>query len=456
MGKLFGTDGVRGIVNKDLTPELAFNLASSICETFGKGSTFLIGRDVRLGGEVLFSAIISGLTSTGCQPYDGGLAPTPAIQYNIRKNDMFDGGIIITASHNPPMYNGIKVIDADGIEVSREKEKEIEEVFFSARYSYVSWSKANISLKKYPGLIDEYLNGIIVHIDSEIIKRKSPKVVIDCANSVGSLVIPQLVRMLGGKPLSLNAHLDPYFPGREPEPTPDSLVVASKLVLESKASFGVGTDGDADRSIFIDDHGNIHWGDKTAIVLAPFLKEKNPQSPPRVYTGVSSSYLIEDLLKEYGIEIVWMKVGSVDISRRLVKEGGLFGFEENGGTMYPPHQPVRDAAMTVALMLELISKSSIPLSQLYSVYPHTYTIKTKYPIERSISQKIINKLENEYSSYKKITIDGIKVLLDDGWFLVRPSGTEPVLRVMIEMKTKEGAQRLLARIEKIINEVARK
>jgi len=453
VARLFGTDGVRGVINENLNAEMALKLGMAICTTFGEGSRFLVGRDVRLGGDILIKAVVSGLESGGCTPYLCGYAPTPAVQYAIRSTQLFDGGIVVTASHNPPMYNGIKVIDSDGIEVPREKEREIEKVFFEERFSRVPWFKGDLSERMFAEVLDIYVKGIIEQVDKNKIREKHLTVVFDGANSVGSLVIPRVIRLLGGKPISLNAHLDPYFPGREPEPTPETLALAAQLVKASSADFGVGVDGDADRAIFIDDRGNVYWGDRTAVVLAPFLKERNPELPPVVYTGVSSSSFIEDLLREHGIKVVWLKVGSVDISRELVDKGGLLGFEENGGIMYPPHQPVRDAAMGTALMMQLIAEKSVKLSEEYSRFPRTYVIKTKYPLTRDLAVNVVERVKQEFSSFRTIPIDGVKVIFDDGWLLVRPSGTEPVLRVMIEMLNEKRAKEIKAKIESTIHSI---
>ena len=455
MGKLFGTDGVRGVVNLELDPLLAYRLAQSICEVFGKGSYILVGRDVRSGGEMLVKSVIAGLLSCGCKACYAGLAPTPAIQYAVRNHDEFDGGIIVTASHNPPMYNGIKVVAEDGVEIPREMEEEIEEVYFQGRVKTVDWRSLCEDVKRLDSVIDEYIAGVIDLVDQYRIRQKKMTVIVDAANSVGALTVPRVVRELGGKPVSLNSHLDPLFPGREPEPTPETLRLASKVVVEAEASFGVGLDGDADRSIFIDDKGKVYWGDRTAVVLVPFLKEKHPELPPRIHTGVSSSFFIEDILSRNGVEVRWLKVGSVGIARAMIKERSLLGFEENGGIMYPPHQPVRDATMATALMMEMLAYTGQKLSELYRVYPETYTIKTKYPMSRGEALKVVEAVKERFKGHRMVTIDGVKVLLEDGsgWFLVRPSGTEPVLRVMIECLDENRAVNLKEIIENIIKEV---
>ncbi len=451
MGKLFGTDGVRGVVNKDLTPELALKLGEAIGTFFGEDSRILVGGDIRAGREMVKYAVIAGLVSTGARVYDAGLTPTPALQYVV-KSEGFDGGVVITASHNPPQYNGIKVIDSDGIEVSREKEREIEDIFFSNKIHRAPWKLLVDRVKPYPYVNELYVKAVVSHVDRELIRSRGFKVVVDPANSVGAITTPWVLRELGVKVVTINGNLDPGFPGREPEPTVETLETTARIVKEVGADFGVGHDGDADRAIFIDDKGRIWWGDRSAALLAKFIAEKHKDLPRRVYTAVSSSTLVEEVLNPLGIDVVWLPVGSVGISRKLVEEDGLCGFEENGGFMYPLHHPVRDGAMTTALMLQLLAEERRSLSELFDELPYYYSIKTKIYMSRDKALKAVEAVKQAYSGYRQVTIDGVKVFGEDFWFLVRPSGTEPLLRIMIEGKSKETIEKLLEDIKKTVLE----
>ncbi len=452
MSSLFGTDGVRGVVNRELTVDLALKLGLAIGSYFGEGAKLLIGRDVRFGGEMLKHAVIAGLLSTGVRVYDAGLVPTPCLQYNIKVGD-YDGGVMITASHNPPEYNGIKVIGSNGVEIPREAEKEIEEIFFEGRVKPVTWSSVVNEIHKHPNAIEMYVDGILEHIDVNKIKAKRFSIVVDPANSVGTLSATLLARKLNVRIVTVNGNLDSAFPGREPEPTVSSLKETAEIVKSVNADFGVGFDGDADRAIFIDDRGRVHWGDRSATILCKFIAEKEKRKG-RVYTGVSSSILIEEYLKPYGIEIVWMKVGSVDIAHAMLKDPNILcGFEENGGFMYPKHQYVRDGTMTLALMLELLSSERRKLSELFDELPQYIPLKTKIPMKREDALKVVEALKERYKNYRLITIDGVKIMLKDSWILVRPSGTEPVLRIMAEAKSEEKLKKLVDEVKSVISEV---
>ena len=356
---LFGTNGIRGVVNKELTVEMAIKIGAAIGTFFDHG-TLIVGFDARTSGSMLAKAVISGLNATGCSVLLAGLAPTPALQYAIRKHKT-DGGVIITASHNPPEYNGIKAIWKDGIELSHEQELRIERVFFSDRMRYADWKTIGTT-RELSGVIDEYVETIKQHVNIDGIAEKHYHVVVDGANSVGSLAAPRLLRELGCKVTTINANIDGTFPGRLPEPRPENLKELSLTVKAVQADLGVAYDGDADRSVFVDERGEIYWGDKTfALVEKDFLQKNKGE---RIVTPVSSSTLIKDIADAYGGELVWTKVGSVTVSHTMKKMKAKLGGEENGGIFYGPHLAVRDGAMALALLLDIMARSGQKLSKL--------------------------------------------------------------------------------------------
>jgi phosphomannomutase/phosphoglucomutase len=451
MPRLFGTDGVRGVLGEKMTPELAQQLGRAIGAYFGKGFRILVGRDARSGGAMIKSAVIAGLLGEGVKVYDADLIPTPGLQYNVKEGP-FDGGVMITASHNPPEYNGIKVIGSDGIEIPHEDEEIIEEYFFNSHASKLPWRSYTYDPILRNDLIENYIEGILSQVDVEKIRKKTFKVIVDCANSVGSLVTPKLLSRLNVKYVSLNCNLDPMFPGREPEPSPETLRPAIALLREVKADLIVGHDGDADRAIVGDDKGRILWGDRDGALLSAFAAEIWSSLPRRVYTGVSSSILVEDYLKPKGIDVIWTPVGSVTISRTIVREGGaISGFEENGGYMHVPHQIVRDGPMKTVLLLYMMAETGAKLSEMVDQLPVYYPIKTKLPATREQARCAVEKVKEYYSNYRLVTIDGVKVLGEGFWILVRPSGTEPVVRIMLEAKTPEEAKSLLEKVKQIIS-----
>lgn len=437
--RLFGTNGIRGVVNKELTPETAIKIASAIGTFFKKGK-LVVGYDARTSGPMLAKAVVAGLNATGRNIFLAGMAPTPALQYAV-KNHKTDGAVIITASHNPPQYNGIKVIWNDGIELSREQEIEIENIFFDEKIQLADWNTIGTN-QKLPGIIDEYVEAIKKHVNVSRITEKHFHVVVDAANSVGSLAAPYLLRDLGCKVTTINANIDGTFPGRLPEPRPENLKDLALTVKAVKADLGVAYDGDADRSVFVNEHGEIYWGDKTFALAEKHFLRTNPGE--KIVTPVSSSTLVKDIADAYNGELVWTKVGSVTVSQTMKKLKAKLGGEENGGIFYGPHQSVRDGAMATALMLDIMAETNEKFSKLVDELPRYFIEKGKVECPEELKTKVLEKLIDQVKGLNISTIDGVKIWSEDkSAILMRPSGTEPVYRLYAEAKKKDKALKLV-------------
>jgi phosphomannomutase/phosphoglucomutase len=447
--KLFGTNGIRGVVNKELTPEMAIKLGSAIGTFFGK-KNLVLGYDARTSGPMFAKAVTSGLTATGCNVFFAGMASTPALQYAV-KNHCMGGGVIITASHNPPEYNGIKVIWNDGIEISHEQETEIEDIYFENKPVFAEWDK--LGAKHELAVVnDEYVEAIKKHVNTSEIAEKHYHVVVDAANSVGSIATPQLLRELGCKVTTLNANIDGTFPGRLPEPRPENLKEIAIAVKAVGADLGVAFDGDADRSIFVDENGEIYWGDKTFALIEKHFLIENPNA--KIVTPVSSSTLIKDVAEAYKGEINWTKVGSVTVSQTMKKVKAKLGGEENGGVFYGPHQAVRDGAMTTALILGIMAKTGEKLSKLIAEQPQYFLEKGKVECPEDKKEKVLKKLLEQVKGASISTIDGVKIWFEDkSAILIRPSGTEPIYRLYAEAKNQEKALTLIRNYSITLKEI---
>jgi phosphomannomutase/phosphoglucomutase len=435
--RLFGTNGIRGVVNEVMTPDFAVKMGEAI-GTFFEGKKIFVGCDGRTSNQMLSKAVIVGLMSTGCTVYYIGLAPTPAVQYAVKYFGA-DGAIIVTASHNPPQYNGIKVVDSSGVEIFEEKEKKIEEIYRSQKFNLVSWDKLGRVIR-YPDVLEVYKEGVKKQVDVEAISKAKFKVVVDPANGVGALVIPYLLRELGCEVRTINAQIDGSFPGRLSEPRIERLKDLSDNVKSTGANLGVALDGDADRSIFVDEKGTAHWGEKTGAVFAEYIVKRNPRAV--VVTPISSSKLIEDIVKKHNGKLVWTKVGSTTVTRVMLKEKGTISFEDNGGVFYGPHQAVRDSAMATALMLEVLAKTGKSLSQLIAELPEYHIVKTNIECPDNLKTKVLALVLQKTKECERLTIDGIKVFRGEASVLIRPSGTEPIFRVYSEGRTREAAEEL--------------
>ncbi|MCD6431185.1 phosphoglucosamine mutase [Candidatus Bathyarchaeota archaeon] len=447
--RLFGTNGIRGVVNKELTVEKTIKISSAIGNFFQKGN-LIVGYDARTSGPMLARAVIAGLTATGCNILLVGMAPTPALQFAVKKHQT-DGAVIITASHNPPEYNGIKVIWNDGIELSREQEIKIENIFFNDEINYAEWNRIG-TIHDLPRVINDYIDAIKKHVNTDEIAEKQFHVVVDPANSVGSLAAPRLLRELGCKVTTINANIDGTFPGRLPEPRPEYLKDLSLTVKAVNADLGVAYDGDADRAIFVDEEGTIYWGDKTFALIEKHFLMENPGE--KIVTPVSSSTLVKDVAEAYGGKIVWTKVGSVTVSHKMKELNAKLGGEENGGVFYGPHQSVRDGAMATALILDIMAKTDGKLSKLLGEMPRYYIEKGTVECPNELKEKTLERLEKEVSGPNISTIDGIKIWFEDkSAILMRPSGTEPIYRLYAEAKNAEKALQLIHEYSEKLKEI---
>ena len=434
---LFGTNGIRGIINEDLTPEFITKIGIAIGTYFGR-ENILLGYDARTSNNILSKAIAAGMASTGTNVYDVGLAPTPALQFAVKHFKM-GGAVIITASHNPPEYNGLKVVAGDGIEIPREEEVKIEEILFNERFSRRKWDELG-NISSFSGIIKVHKDAVKSHINETVIKEKRFKVVIDTANSVGVLVTPYLLRELGCEVTTINAHLDGHFPGRLPEPKAETLGKLSAAVKALGADLGIAHDGDADRCIFVDEGGDICLGDRTGAIIIDYILEKHVNSI--VVTPISSSKMVEDIVRKNGSIMQWTKVGSTQVSREMLRLKSIIGMEDNGGIFYGLHQPVRDGTMAAALMLEVLAKRAKPLSKLVASLPTYYIIKERLNCSNELKQRVLRGILDATKGYNRTTIDGVKVFFDDGSALIRPSGTEAIYRVYAEAREEKRAKEI--------------
>jgi phosphomannomutase/phosphoglucomutase len=436
MKKLFGTNGVRGVFSEDFTLEFVNDLTMSLAAYFKKGK-ILVGYDGRHSSPIVAKIVSSTLNYSGLDCYMAGLVPTPCLEYATKKLG-YDGGLMITASHNPPQYNGIKPVASDGVEISRDDEKIIEKI-----YDEKNWIKGDSFGKtlEEKNVISTYLDGIISLVGTSAIKNKKFKVCLDLGNGAQSVTAKKLCEKLDCDIFTINEEIDGDFPGRGSEPTPQNLGKLSDLVIKTNSNLGIAFDGDGDRSIFCDENGKILTGDSSALLLCSYLLEKYPNS--QVVTCLNSGNIIESIVHKSNSHVVRTKVGSVEVSRKMVSDNALVGYEENGGFMFGKHNHVRDGAMTLALMLDLLSKSEISLSENIENLPPSYTTKTKIECSLEQSKIVISELLKEFPTSD--TSDGIKIQVDqDNWVMIRPSGTEPIIRIYGESNSQDNLDSLIS------------
>lgn len=432
-GRLFGTNGVRGIANEELTPEMALNLGRTI-GTLKKGR-IAVASDTRISSQMFKSAVIAGITSVGCDAVDLGVAPTPALQYYVKMNEFVDAGVIVTASHNPREYNGIKFVNSDGTEFTREMDEESERLYLSRNFRVAKWN--DVGSVFHDGCTRLYLDGIKKRVDVEKIQEMNFRVVADCGNGASCVTTPQLLKELGTQVTTLNAHPDGRFPQREPEPVEENISLLKEVVRLTSSDLGVAHDGDADRATFVDERGEFIPEDVMLAVMAKRYVEDNGGGT--VVTPVSSSKRVEDVVKEAGGEVIYTAVGSPVVAQVMKEKNAVFGGEGNGGLIFPEFQLARDGAMCLAKVLDIMAEEERPLSELVKGIPEYHMIKQKVPCRDKL--KLLEGLKKEFPEAN--FIDGARIEFEDGWILIRPSGTEPIARIFAEAKTKERAEKLI-------------
>jgi phosphomannomutase/phosphoglucomutase len=409
-------------------------IGQSIGEAF-KSGPIAMGRDTRTSGNMIFSAVSSGIMSTGVDVIDLGILPTPALQFYCKSRGIY--GVIITASHNPPEFNGIKCIDRDGTELGDEKEMEIEDVYLNSR-----WKTARLdsigTMSPDPTAPDQYVKGIMSHIDVAAIRNMRFRVVVDSGNGASFHTTPTLLRKLGCQVVELNSFPDGHFTSRSSEPKQENLTDLMALMKTSRFNLGIAHDGDADRVVFIDENGNFIDGDRSLSLIVKYHAAKGDV----VVTPVSSSDTLDVLAESNGFRLIRTRVGAPVVSRTLISNHGKIGGEENGGVIYGKHQYCRDGAMTAGLMLDLMARTGKPVSELVSELPHFFIFRSTVHSMNSSPSSVLGSLEGKLSDYRIDRTDGLKIYFQDGWVLVRASGTEPIIRIYGHAGSEKRAKEL--------------
>ena len=431
--RMFGTNGVRGIANEDMNCELALRMGRSIATVLGK--RIAIARDPRTSSVMLRNALCSGLVSSGADVLDLGMIPTPALQHWIKVRDDIDGGVMITASHNPPEFNGIKCIAKDGTECTKEQEDAIETVYHDGAKT-VPWNSIGI-ISEIEGAAEEYIESVVSKVDIESIRNANLHVILDCANGCSCPTSPEILRRLGVKTEVINGIPDMRNPGHLSEPTADNLSELIQKVRESGADLGIAHDGDADRCVFVAPGGVYVPGDLALAILGKYVLSRNDG---KVVVTVATSRVVEDAVASVGGETIYAAVGSPVVAREMAADGAVFGGEENGGLIFSNHQFCRDGGMGAAMMLECMAKGQNLTDEL-SALPSYRTVKIAVHCPENLKNTVTDIIARAHTDITQDRTDGLKLIYEDGWVLIRPSGTEPKYRIYSESIDSETAEK---------------
>lgn len=433
--RLFGTCGIRGPIATKVTPELIFKLGLALAN-YIKGGEIVVARDSRTSGEMLQHAAIAGLLAGGCDVINIGLVPTPCMAFTTRELGA-NAGVMLTASHNPSTDNGIKFHNKDGMEYLPEQELDIETLLFEKKLKRARWDSLG-SVSFYPDAVSEYMKAV-----RKAVKVKPGfKVVVDCASGAASVVTPYLLRELGCEVTSLNSNPDGHFPGHPPEPQPWNLGDLMRTVKEVGADVGFAHDGDGDRIVAIDEQGEFIKHDS---LIAIFAKRAAEARKGTVITSVNTSVAIEDVVEKAGGRIVRTRLGN--LHAEMVKHDTIFAGEP-GKLIFPEFGAWMDGIFGAGKILELMSTEGRPLSEIAAEIPDYPMYRENFPCsderKESLMRRMRKYLLKEVDQIRDvIDIDGLRVNRTNGsWLLVRVSGTEPKVRMVLEGRTEGEANKL--------------
>ncbi len=436
--KLFGTNGIRGIPNELLTFSFCSGIGAAI-GSFAKGEIIALARDTRRSGDFVGSAVSAGIMSTGKNVVDLGVIPTPALQLYCKNTGRF--GVVITASHNPPQFNGIKCIDSDGTELRSEDEAAIEQLYFSSTFRKSEWTGIGTLLRDY-NQGERYVENLVSLVDADRIRSRHFKVVIDTGNGAAYSTSPALLTRLGCRVVSLNSNPDGLFTSRNAEPRPENLAELMQVMKSGRFDLGVAHDGDADRAVFIDEKGNFVEGENTLALVIKHMAG----SGDTIVTPVSSSDIIDEVCREKSLNLVKTRVGAPIVARTMIERQARLGGEENGGVIIGDNQYCRDGGMTVAKILDIMAKTGKPLSTLVGELPRYVLLKKSIETEGKPWNKMRKLAVDSFPACRRDETDGLKIFFDEGWALIRPSGTEPIVRVYVNTRDEGDARRLMEKV----------
>ncbi|MCX8174031.1 MAG: phosphoglucosamine mutase [Thermoplasmata archaeon] len=427
--KYFGSSGIRGIVNAELNLELAMIAGRAVGSRY---ENMLVATDARTSREMVAKAFISGVLASGGSVSDMGIAPTPVAGYLAR---YFDCAAVITASHNPPEYNGIKLMNPDGSGFSEKQMEEIEDAIETRRYRNPGYE----FIGRYATathLKENYIEKLVSEFG-----KIDRKVVVDTGNGAAGEFTPRVLRTLGCKVLALNAQPDGTFPWRESEPVAENLKTLCRTVVSEGCDAGIAHDGDADRVVVVDEAGNFV---EPEVLLCLFARKSQPG---KVVVSVDTTSAVYALLGDERVEVT--RTGDVYVSARLREAGGVFGGEPSGTYIFPKHSYCPDGIYAAA---KLLSEEKQRISEMFAGIPKLHTKKgsVKYPKERrgEIEKRVFEELKK--LGGRAITIDGIKLIFDDGAMLVRFSGTEPKIRISAEGRTLERTEKIYEQAKDLV------
>ncbi len=443
--------GIRGIVGQGLTSQVVARygaaFADHILESGSAGDFVLVGRDSRTSGAMFLDAVCSGIEAVGLEVRDMGIVATPTGLLAVENTPEASGGVLVTASHNPAEWNGLKLVSPDGRFISREAGLDVQRRFEEGAWRISSLERRLKTDSKNLGrnrIVFEGANRLhrekilalpIVDVDRIVARRF--RVALDCVRGAGGLIMPQLLEQLGCSVIGLDIEADGCFP-RAPDPVPENLGRLAEIVIEEEADFGFAVDPDVDRLSLVDERGRAIGEDWTLSLVTEMVAVREPGP---VVTNLSSSRSIADAAMRAGAPFYYAPVGEANVVKRMVELGATIGGEGNGGVVYPTLHLTRDAPLAAALILQFFAEQDATLGAVIAERPNYHIIKRKIPRGGLAISEVLSAIEEAAPpEAERNWEDGIRIDWPDGsWINARPSGTEPILRVVAEAEHKNDA-----------------
>ncbi len=447
MALMISVSGIRGIFGSHLTPQNLVTFTSAY-GTWLDGGTVVVGRDSRVTGQICEDIVCATLQSVGCNVLKIGIAPTPTVAMSVLQHRA-DGGIILTASHNPEQWNALKLLNSKSEFLDADQGKEVLDIAEKEEFSYKLFDKIG-SVKQDPDAIASHIEAVLnlPYIDADLIKSKKFKVAVDAVNGGGSVALPALLEALGVETECIYCEPTGIFP-HNPEPLPEHLTEICEVVKKRSCDLGVVTDPDGDRLALVDENGRLFGEEYTQVAAFDLLLSKNPGDTA---TNLSSSRAADDITKKYGQTCHRSAVGEINVVKMMQEKGAVIGGEGNGGVINADLHPGRDALVGTAMILQLLAEREMKASEYRDSLPNYEMSKQKIQLnELGIdADDLLKKVTDIYSDQNPNTIDGVKLDFEEGWVHFRKSNTEPIIRVYSEAKTKEKAAELADKILSVI------
>lgn len=425
--------GVRGVVGDSLTPTLLTRFAQAFGTCMGPGQ-IVIGRDTRTSGEMVRQAVVAGLLSSGNRIVDLGICPTPTVQLGVRRLNA-QGGIAITASHNPAEWNALKFIGPDALFLSGARGRELLDIYHQGEYTRVAGTDMR-GVEMRLDLPSLHVQAVLDAVGRLPAGFRRLRVALDCCNGAGSTVTPQLVEALGAEVVAIHTTPDGLFP-RPAEPTPENLSALRALVTATGADVGFAQDMDADRLAIVSERGEA-IGEELTLVLA--VERVLAATPGTVVTNLSTTHRLEAVAERFGCRVVRTPVGEANVAEGMQRERAVIGGEGNGGVIYPAINFGRDSLVGIALVLHLLAERATSVTELVAALPASGMVKAQSACPSHLVAEALRRVRRQYAQYPMDLRDGVKVHLPDAWFHVRGSNTEPIVRVVAEAATERAAR----------------